>query len=173
MKVSINCGHTKSGAGYGAVSGKYKESEIVRLVGKELIRLLKAKGYTVNDSTVDSAESQNAYLKETVRKANNSGADLFISLHCNASSNHTGNGMEVFTYKGRKLDKAVHICYELSKLGFKNRGIKDGSNLYVVKNTKAPAILVELFFLDNATDQSLYTKQGYRVIAKAIAEAFE
>lgn len=171
MKISINCGHTKSGAGYGAVSGKYKESEIVRLVGKELIRLLKAKGHTVNDSTVDAAVSQNAYLSEVVRKVNIAEPDLFLSIHCNASANHTANGMEVFTYKGRKLDKAVHICYELSRLGFKNRGIKDGSNLYVIRNTTAPAILIELFFLDNATDQNLYTKQGYRVIAKAIAEA--
>lgn len=171
MKISVNCGHTKSGAGYGAVSGKFKESEIVRLVGKELIRLLKAKGHTVNDSTVDSAVSQNAYLSEVVRKVNVAEPDLFLSIHCNASTTHTANGMEVFTYKGRKLDKAVHICYELSRLGFKNRGIKDGSNLYVIRNTTAPAILIELFFLDNSTDQNLYSKQGYRNIAKAIAEA--
>jgi len=171
MKISINCGHTKSGAGYGAVSGKFKESEITRLVGHELIRLLKAKGHTVNDSTVDAADSQNKYLSAVTRKVNIAEPDLFISIHCNASTLHTGNGVEVYTYNGRKLDKAVHICYELSRLGFKNRGIKDGSKLYVVKNTTAPAILIELFFLDNKTDQNLYTKLGYRGIAKAIAEA--
>ena len=49
--------------------------------------------------------------------------------------------------------------------------IEDGSHLYVVKNTKAPAILVELFFLDNKTDQTLYNKVGYAAIAKAIADA--
>ena len=171
MKVNINMGHTKYGAGCGAISGKYNESEIVRLVGTELIRLLKDKGHSVTNSTVDNAATQNAYLQEVVRKANNSGANLFISLHCNASSGHTGHGVEVYTYKNAKLDQAVHICYEISRLGFRNRGIKDGTNMYVVKNTTMPAILVEMFFLDNATDQSIYTKNGYRGIAKAIANA--
>lgn len=171
MRISINAGHTKSGAGYGAVSGKFKESAIVRAVGQELIRVLKSKGHTVYDSTVDSASSQNAYLKGVVSKANAQDIDLFISLHCNASASHSANGVEVYTYKGKKLDQAVHICYELSVKGFRNRGIKDGSSLYVVKNTKAPAMLIELFFLDNVTDQALYNKIGYRTIARAIANA--
>ena len=171
MKISINCGHTMTGAGYGAVSGKFKESNITRAVGKELIRLLKAKGHTVYDSTVDKASTQNAYLKETVRLANSKDIDLFISLHCNASGSHSANGVEVYTYKGKKLDKAVHVCYELSLKGFKNRGIKNGSNLYVVKNTKAPAMLIELFFLDNVTDQNLYNKIGYKTMARAIVNA--
>lgn len=171
MKISINCGHTMTGAGYGAVSGKFKESNITRAVGKELIRLLKAKGHTVYDSTVDKASTQNAYLKETVRLANSKDIDLFISLHCNASGSHSANGVEVYTYKGKKLDKAVHVCYELSLKGFKNRGIKDGSNLYVVKNTKASAMLIELFFLDNVTDQNLYNKIGYKTMARAIVNA--
>lgn len=171
MRISVNCGHTKTGAGYGAVSGKFKESDIVRAVGKELIRVLKSKGHTVYDSTVDSASTQNAYLKGVVSKANSQDIDLFISLHCNASGSHSANGVEVYTYKGRKLDEAVHVCYELSLKGFRNRGIKDGSNLYVVKSTKAPAMLVELFFLDNVTDQTLYGKIGYKTIARAIANA--
>ena len=171
MKISINCGHTMTGAGYGAVSGKFKESNITRAVGKELIRLLKAKGHTVYDSTVDKASTQNAYLKETVRLVNSKDIDLFISLHCNASGSHSANGVEVYTYKGKKLDQAVHVCYELSLKGFRNRGIKDGSNLYVVKNTKAPAMLIELFFLDNVTDQNLYNKIGYKTMARAIVNA--
>lgn len=171
MKISINAGHTKSGIGYGAAYGGYKESAIVRLVATELIKLLKKKGHTVYDSTVDSAPTQGDYLKNVVRKANMSNADLFISLHCNASSNHQGHGVEVYTWKGRKHDPGVRLCYELSKLGFRNRGIKDGSQLYVVKNTTMEAVLVELFFLDNPTDQNLYTTLGYRTIAKAIAEA--
>lgn len=171
MLISVNMGHTTTGAGYGAVSGKYKESTITRQVGKEVIRLLKAKGHTVYDSTVDTASSQNAYLKRTVELANSKNIDLFISLHCNASASHSANGVEVYTYKGKKLDKAVHVCYELSVKGFRNRGIKDGSDLYVVKKTKAPAMLIELFFLDNPTDQNLYSKLGYGGIARAIVNA--
>lgn len=169
MNVVVNAGHTIKGAGYGAVSGNYKESEIVRKVKVELIKLLRAKGHTVHDCTVDLATTQNEYLKQSVNMANSKNADIFISLHCNAGG---GNGVEVFTWKGKKLDQAVHTCYELSRLGFRNRGIKDGSKLYVVKNTKAPAMLIELFFLDSKTDQSLYSKIGYKGIAKAISEVF-
>ena len=169
MNISINCGHTVKGPGYGAVSGKYKESQITRAVGNELIRLLKGKGHTVHNSTVNYADTQNAYLERVVDMANAKEVDLFISLHCNASSSHTGNGVEVHTYRGKRLKEAVKVCDALHSIGFKNRGIKDGSKLYVVKNTKAPAMLVELFFLDNPTDQALYKKVGCKEIAKKIA----
>lgn len=171
MKVNVNAGHTKSGLGYGAAYGGYKESAIVRLVATEVIRLLKQKGHTVTDSTVDSAPTQGDYLKSVVRKANASSADLFISIHCNASATHQGHGVEVYTWKGRKHDVGVRLCYEISKLGFRNRGVKNGDHLYVIQNTTMEAVLIELFFLDNATDQNLYTKVGYRSIAKAIVEA--
>ena len=59
----------------------------------------------------------------------------------------------------------------MAKLGFRNRGIKDGRSLYVVKNTTAKAILVELFFLDNYTDRKLYLDLGADKVAQAIADA--
>ena len=169
--ISVNCGHTRSGAGYGAVSGRYKESEITRQVGTELIKLLKKKGHRVYNSTVDKADSQNSYLKKVVQLANNSGADLFISLHCNASATHQGHGSECWTYKGKRVKEAVNICVELNKLGFRDRGIKDGQKFYVVKHTKMPAVLVEMFFLDNETDQDVYKKINAKKIAEAIANA--
>lgn len=171
MKISINCGHTKTGAGYGSVYKSQKESEITRLIGNEVIKNLKAKGHEVNNSTVDKAASTNAYLKEAVRLANNSNSDLFISIHCNASTSHQGQGVEVYTWKGQKLIEGIKLCYELSLKGFKNRGIKDGSSLYVIKNTKMKAILIEVFFIDNETDLSIYNKTGYKEIAKAICNA--
>lgn len=173
MRISINAGHTASGSGYGAVSGKYKESEITRKVGKELVKILRKAGHTVFDSTVDDARTQNSYLEAVVRSANGCDVDLFISLHCNASVKRTGHGVEVYTYNGRKLDDAIRVCYEISRLGFRNRGIRDGSHLYVVRNTKAPALLIEMFFLDNEIDQTLYSKTGYKEMARAIARAIQ
>ena len=58
-----------------------------------------------------------------------------------------------------------------STLGFKNQGVKDGPNLYVVKNTTMEAVMVELFFLDNITNQTLYTNLGYKKITQAIVNA--
>lgn len=171
IRISINAGHTTSGAGYGAEYKGFRESEINRAVVNALIPKLKKLGHTIHISTVDKAATNTAYLQQVVKSANNSGAELFLSIHCNASSAHTGYGVECWTYKGNKHAEAKRICSNLSNLGFRNRGIKDGRNLYVVKNTYAKAILVELFFLDNYTDRKLYLELGADQIASAIADA--
>ena len=171
IKISINAGHTVGGAGYGAVYKGFRESEINRAVTTALIPKLQTLGHTVHISTVDKATSTQAYLSQTVKSANKSGADLFLSIHCNASMAHTGHGVECWTYKGAQHTAAKRICANLSNLGFRNRGIKDGRNLYVVKHTIAKAILIELFFLDNYTDRKRYLELGADKIATAIAEA--
>ena len=61
MMIGINAGHTKRGAGSGAV-GIISESEQTRVVAAALEKLLTGTGITVQDCTVDSADSQNAYL---------------------------------------------------------------------------------------------------------------
>ena len=171
MKISINAGHTKKGPGGGAVYKGFNEGEITRAVAKALRAKLQKKGHTVHDSTVDTASTQNAYLRKVCQLANDSGAELFISLHCNASASHKGVGVECWTWKGKKVKAAVKICENLEKLGYKNRGVKDGSSFYVVKHTKATAVLVELFFLDNYTDRKLYLEHGAEEIAQAIADS--
>ena len=138
---------------------------------KALIPKLKALGHTVYNSTVDKANTNNAYLKQVVKSSNNSGAELFLSIHCNASAAHTGYGVECWTYKGTQHTAAKNICSNMAKLGFRNRGVKDGRNLYVVKNTTAKAILVEMFFLDIYKDRKLYLDLGADKIAQAIADA--
>ena len=171
IRISVNAGHTAAGAGYGAEYKGFRESEINRAVVKALIPKLKKLGHTVHNSTVDKATTNKAYLGQVVKSSNNSGAELFISIHCNASTAHTGYGVECWTYKGNQHEAAKRICTKMSSLGFRNRGIKDGRNLYVVKNTTAKAILIELFFLDNYTDRKLYLEHGADKIAATIAEA--
>ena len=99
--------------------------------------------------------------------------DIFISIHFNASANKLGNGVEVFTYNGAKHSEAVGICRNISDLGFKNRGVKSGSELYVVKYTKAKAMLIEVCFCDNEKDVSTYLACGEDKIAQAIFDALE
>ena len=171
IRISVNAGHTASGPGYGAEYKGFRESEINRAVVKALIPKLQKLGHTVHNSTVDKATTNSAYLSQVVKSANNSGAELFLSIHCNASAAHTGYGTECWTYKGNQHEAAKRICANLSSLGFRNRGIKDGRNLYVVKNTTAKAILVELFFLDIYQDRKRYLDLGEDQIAASIAEA--
>lgn len=167
MKIGVNCGHTKTGAGSGAV-GFISESAETRKVGNKLMELLKNNGHTVVNCTVDTASTQNEYLKKSVLLANAQDLDLFLSIHFNAGG---GKGVEAHTYNGKSLDTAVRICSKIEALGFRNRGIKDGSNLYVVKNTKATAILVEVCFVDTETDVYCYKNVGAERIATAIYEA--
>ena len=99
MKFGINCGHTVSGAGSGAV-GIINESVETRAVGNALIDLLIDNGHEVVNCTINKAVTQNAYLKEVVNLANDKTLDYFISVHFNAGG---GEGVEVYTYKGKKL----------------------------------------------------------------------
>lgn len=170
MRIGINCGHTASGAGYGAV-GIIKESEHTRLVGRVLMDKLRSAGVEVVDCTIDSASTQSEYLNKAVTIANNSNVDLFLSIHFNASASHAGKGVEVFTHNGAQHDEAVKMCQNIANLGFVNRGVKYGSDLYVIKKTTAKAMLVEVCFCDNEADVSTYLALGVDKIAQAIFDS--
>ena len=173
IKIAINAGHTATASrpGYGASYKGFHESDITRDVAKALTSKLKKRGHSITKATIDEAKSQNDYLKKVCEKVNAGNVDLFISVHCNASASKLGRGVECFTWKGRQVKEAVKICANVAKLGTKNRGVKDGSKLYVVKNTKPTAILVELFFLDQYNDRKLYLDHGAEELAEAIADA--
>lgn len=164
MRIVINAGHTKLGTGTGA--SKYlNESTETRKIAYDLMKLLADSKHEVIPAVFDRSANN---LKEAVTLANNEQADLFISIHLNAGG---GSGCEAYTWKGQQVAQAVKACSYLKKLGFKNRGVKDGSGLYVIKNTKCTAILIEVCFVDNTADAELFKQVGYNNIAKAIYSA--
>ena len=166
MKIVINAAHTKFGKGTGAV-GYIVESKETRKIAFELMKLLTETNHEVIPCIFDKSTNN---LKEAVDLANNEQADLFLSIHLNAGG---GTGCEAFTYKGAKHQEATKMLKNLENLGFKNRGVKDGTQFYVVKNTKMKAILIEIFFLDTKKDVELYNKVGVERIAQAIFEAIK
>ena len=167
MRIGINCGHTVSGqSGCGAV-GKIDESVETRNVGKALIRLFKSGGHTVVNCTNDCAASTSENLAKIVSLANAQPLDLFVSIHFNAGG---GRGTEVYTYGGQRFGEAVSVCNKIAALGFNNRGVKDGSGLYVIRRTNAKAMLIEVCFVDT-DDADKYKSVGYGKIAEAIYEA--
>lgn len=159
MKIVINAGHTKTGVGTGAV-GLLNESIETRKIAYNLMGLLANSKHEVIPAVFDKSTNN---LKDTVKVSNK--ADLLISIHLNAGG---GEGVEVYTWKGQKSTVATRICENISKLGFRNRGIKDGSNLYVIKNTKCTSILIECCFVDNPNDKKKYNAMK---IAEAIYKA--
>lgn len=167
MTIGVNCGHTIGGAGYGAV-GVIKESNHTRLVGYALMEKLRTAGVNVIDCTIDEADTQAEYLAAAVALANREDLDWFLSIHFNASAAHTGQGVEVYTYEGRQYQDALDVCSNIAALGFRNRGVKNGSGMYVVRKTKAKSMLIEVCFCDNAQDVDTYNSAGG---AEAVAQA--
>lgn len=168
MKIGVNCGHTLSGTvGSGAV-GFLNESDETRAVGYALIRQLRSRGNEVVDCTNDRAATVGENLREICNLANAQSLDMFISIHFNSGG---GRGCEAYTYGAKDVADAGEILTELERLGFQNRGIKDGSNLYVVRNTFAPAVLIEVCFVDTMSDTEIYKEQGAERVAQAICDA--
>ena len=163
MRIVVNAGHTKMGKGIGAY--KYlNESREARRIAYHLLYLLVGTSHEVIPAIYDVSSDN---LKEAVTLSNNKKADLFVSIHLNAGG---GEGVECYTYKGEKTKVATNICKNIAALGYKNRGVKDGSKFYVVKNTKAPAVLIECCFVDNKKDAEKYN--AYK-IAEAIYKAIK
>ena len=164
-KYNVHAGHNSIVPGASKYLNEVTED---RKVKNKVIQLLKAAGHTVYDCTDDSGRTVGANLANIVAKCNKHTVDLDISIHLNAGG---GTGAEVFYYTGSAAGKtkAAAVSQKVAAaLGIRNRGAKSSSGLYVLKNTKATAILVECCFVDSKTDQG---KWNVDKCAAAIVEA--
>ena len=162
MKINVHAGHNPEGKTACGAIGLLKESTEARAVKDKVISMLKSQGHTVYDCTVDNGTSKNDVLKKIVAKCNEHEVDLDVSIHFNAGANKILNkvttGTEVFVYSSASKAKsyAQKVVNAISALGFKNRGVKTSTSLYVLKNTKNPAMLIECCFVDDPDDAELY-----------------
>lgn len=164
-KYNVHAGHNSIVPGASKYLNEVTEN---RKVKNKVIQLLKAAGHTVYDCTDDSGKTVGANLANIVAKCNKHTVDLDISIHLNAGG---GTGTEVFYYTGSATGKtkAAAVSQKVAAaLGIRNRGAKASSGLYVLRNTKATAILVECCFVDSKTDQG---KWNVDKCAAAIVEA--
>lgn len=164
MNIGIDMGHTLTPGNYGAIGIK-NESDETRNVGYLVIKYLECMGHNVVNVTLDDATSQQDSLIERIRRANEEPLDIFASIHFNAFDGKK-NGSEIYTYGARVLPEAERVLNNLTQLGFNNNGILDGSNLYLVRRSYAPAMLIEVAYIDNEGDMEIYEPD---LVAKAIA----
>ena len=109
---------------------------------------------------------------EKAQIANRNDADLFVSFHRNASEvPGTYEGVQTLLYNdsGMKAYMARKINEELEKVGFKNLGVSERPNLAVLRQTKMPALLLEVGFIDKDSDNAIFDEE-FHEIAQAIAE---
>lgn len=158
---NIHAGHNFHVPG---ASGVFSETIEDRKVKELVVEKLRSLGHTVYDCTDEDGRSQNQNLKNIVAKCNSHTVSLDVSIHFNAS-NGSGNGVEVLCYDTGTKDVAAAICGKISELGFRNRGVKYRQDLYVLRNTKSPAILIECCFCDSVLDAGKYNSND---MARAI-----
>lgn len=171
-KAFVDLGH--GGNDPGAVGNGLRESDIVLMVGKRVKYHIARHGVDVMLSREDD---RTVSLSERTRMANNWGADVFVSIHCN-SATATAHGVETYCYKFkyRALADRVHnrILADTS-LYYTNRGVKE-ANFHVLRESYMDAALVEMAFISNTRDAELLkTKQEeYAIaIAKGILDYLE
>lgn len=116
-------------------------------------------GHTVIKCYKDSCSSLNDSLSYRTNTVNNNNVDLYVSIHFNCY-NGSAYGTEVFTYWGKELQQARAVLNNICPLGYTNRGLKDDSILYVLKHTKAKAMLIECCFCDNAGDMGKFNAEN-------------
>ena len=170
MKICVRGGHTELCTGASALINELTED---RKVKDSVCKYLKQLGHTVLDVTppVNYTSSSSTDLAYGVNKANNFGADLFISIHFNKcyDSYNGALGSETCVYSENEYGK--RIVNALSNLGFKNRGQKVRTGLYELSHTNMTSVIVETCFVEATEDVALYKRLGPDAIGKTIAEA--
>lgn len=168
MIIGVDKGHTVQNGGVCGACGLLKESVENRPVGNKVIEKLRILGHTVIDCSCDYSKDRDEQLVAIVKKANAQKLDLFLSLHLNAGG---GTGAEVYTTNtsGAKSEAKKLIDTYCNRTGFKNRGHKY-AEFYVLRHTVAPAMLIEMAFVDTEADYKKWNDLGAELIANAIVE---
>lgn len=170
MKVFINPGHMP-GVDPGAVNNALgiTEADIVHDIGTMVTDYLDKAGCEVMLLQSNNLNGE-APGENVCATANYWPADIFVSLHCNAF-NGNAKGTETYVYSLHGESAKLGQCIQsqlVNSLGTVDRGLKERTNLAVLKYTSMPAALVEIAFIDN-TDDAGVLMNCKDAIARAIA----
>ncbi|HFI0030359.1 TPA: N-acetylmuramoyl-L-alanine amidase, partial [Streptococcus suis] len=187
--VYIDPGHggRDSGASYGGVHEKNLALSVSNKLRENLLK------YGINVLMTRTGDYDVDFKTERSRMTNASNADLFISIHFNATGAGVSNatGIETYWYQydpeyQPKINKEMHnnptrlaeseilankVQESLIKeTGAVNRGVRR-ETFAVLRETAIPAILVELGFMDNPSELQVIKQDSYHTrLAKALAQ---
>ena len=162
-KFAIFAGH--GGTDPGAIGNGLMEKDLALAVSLKSTAILRSMGHEViNNRTSDITNGVN----EKAKLANDQYVDAVVDIHLNANNGTPGTGTEVIHSltggKGKEL--AQMIVLEISALGYRNRGIKTRANqsgrdyFGIIRQTRAPAVIVETAFINNPDDMARYNEQA-------------
>ena len=179
-KIYIDAGHNNNGFDTGAAANNMREQDITFDVAS-LLRDMLNNTYGIKLSrptiTTNVGTNMNSSINSRWQDANSWGADYFVSIHVNAGG---GTGVETFISATKQADRAfaqpVNDVYA-SEMGLRNRGVKLDTesavrSLGVLRNSRMPAILVELAFIDSpaANPDVNILRNRRRDMAQALAK---
>lgn len=164
--IAISSGHALYVRGASDIIDEVTEA---RKVVTQVVAYLKQLGVTVYEFHDDTSRTQNQNLSTIVNFHNSKNRELDVSIHFN-SAGRTNNplGVEVLYYDQSGL--AANVSQVIANAsGLKNRGAKQRKELYFLRKTSKPAILIEVCFVTSTADVELYQK-NFDAICRAIAE---
>lgn len=173
----LDAGHGGKDSGSNACKGKWQEKDYNLDFEKRLAETLNLPDWKIYLTRTDD---ERVFLKQRVHLANEVGADLFLSLHCNSSDCDEGTGLEALVSYNENKEQAKRIAKSCltalsQETGLSNRGIHGGESIYIIRNTTMPTVLLELGFLSDPGDVDYLSQEDNRekmveVIGKNIRE---
>ena len=172
MKIACTVGHSilKTGQTTSA-TGVVNEYQWCKKFVPILVDMFKSQG--IDADLIICPEKQFAKAHEEkpykLNKINGKKYDLVIESHLNAF-NGSAKGTEVLYLSAKGKEYAQRVNDKLDDI-FLDRDIKARDNLYILRDTDCPSILIEYFFCDNKEDYSKAdTDQELKLIAKKVVE---
>lgn len=167
-KVGLDPGHGGKDPGAIGPTG-LKEKDVNLAVALHLEKLLKQAGLEV---VMTRREDRTVELRERSDYLNSQGVDLVVSLHCNAWKTPEPDYASVYIYRGGgEAEKAAEkvLAALVEATGWPDGGVRT-ENFHILRETKAPAILIEQGFITNpAQEKQLGRPEFQQKLAGAIA----
>lgn len=173
--IAIDPGH--GGEDEGCSRDGVMEKEINLALALKLAEQLEAMGFETMLTRQDNDTAVS--LEERVRQAEESRADILISIHQNACEEKESsvNGIETWycgkTEGARRLAQLVHAG-AIGKTGAKERQLQESSKLYIIRESSMPACLIETAFLSNQKErESICDEEYQKKLVQGIAEGIQ
>lgn len=188
-KICLDPGHAGGNIDPGAVNRKtgLQEATINLVIASQVKKHLVAAGYQVLMTRTKEEQAETDSLKYRCELANNWGADVVVSLHCNAAASEQANGTEIYTTIGETEGDRLATCIiNQVTASFSDLQLRadwdDGDpdkeeNFYILRYTDAPAVLLEMAFISNPEEaaklaDSAWQTEMSRAVARGISDYF-